>query len=155
MSTSRSKDGVRLQIIVACVLAAAGHMGAARPQNAGAPPPAVKFVSDPAMKAIMAGKIEHAAETLWNADEESVKTADGWKKLDDAAADLVDAAKSLLQPPLAKDQGKWKEESERFIRLAQETRAAITKRDLEAVSEGGGRLLEESCTPCHQIYFNP
>jgi cytochrome c556 len=130
-----------------------------KPAEEATPAPAapVPFVSVPELKELMAGKIEVDSNLVLNApyDENALKNDADWKKVEEAAGRLVDAGKSLLDPPLAKDQGKWKEEAQKMMDLAEGTRKAAQAKDKKALEDAGGKLLEESCTSCHKVYFNP
>ena len=121
-----------------------------------APAPA-KFVSVPELKELMAKKVEIAAEAIWNAalDESAPKTDADWKKLDDAAVELAETGKSIMTSNLAKDQGKWKEESQKMIDMAEVSRKAIKEKNRDALIDAGNRMNDEVCVSCHKIYFNP
>ena len=121
------------------------------------PPPAQPFVfvSDPAMKELMANKVELLTETLWNAglEETAPKKDSDWKKLEDAAIGLVDAGKSMLTAPLAKDQGKWREETEKFIGFSEVALKAVKEKNVAALTDTANKMTEETCTSCHKLYY--
>jgi hypothetical protein len=114
-----------------------------------------KFVSDPAMKELMANKVEILSETLWNAnlEENAPKKAADWKPFEDAANGLIEAGKSMLAAPLAKDQGKWKEETQKLIDISGVALKAIQDKNLMALNDTTNRMTEESCTTCHKLYY--
>jgi cytochrome c556 len=128
------------------------------PPAESAPAPAAQpfvFVSDPAMKELMAKKVEIFTGTLWNAslEENAPKKNSDWKKLADAATGLVGAGQSMLAAPLARDQGKWKEETEKFIGLSEAALKAVIEKDLTALTDTANRMTEETCTSCHKLYY--
>jgi 23S rRNA pseudoU1915 N3-methylase RlmH len=116
-----------------------------------------KFVSVPELKELMATKVELAAEAIWNAalDESAPKTDADWKKLEEAAAALAENGKSLMTSNLAKDQGKWKEESQKLIDIAEVSRKAIAEKNRDALVDAGNKMNDAVCVSCHMIYFNP
>jgi hypothetical protein len=121
---------------------------------AAAPQPFV-FVSDPAMKELMAKKVEILTGTLWNAslEENAPKKDADWKKFEDAATGLVDAGKSMLVSPLAKDQGKWKEQTEKFIGLSEIALKAVKEKDLTTLTDTANKMTEDTCSSCHKLYY--
>ena len=147
-------------ILTAATLFLAGCSSAppAEPPAEATPPPAAQpfvFVSDPAMKELMATKVETMTETLWNAslEETAPKKDADWKKLEDAATGLVDAGKSMLAAPLAKDQGKWKEETEKFIGFSEVALKQVKEKNLKALTDTANKMTEETCTSCHKLYY--
>ena len=121
------------------------------------PPPAQPFVfvSDPAMKELMARKVELLTETLWNAglEEAAPKKDSDWKKLEDAAIGLIDAGKSMLAAPLAKDQGKWRDETEEFIGFSEVALKAVKEKNVTALTDTANKMTEKTCTSCHKLYY--
>lgn len=113
------------------------------------------FVSDPAMKVLMAEKVEVLTETLWNAslEETAPKNDADWKKFEDAANGLIEAGKSMLEAPLAKDQGKWKEETQKFIDLTGVALNAIKEKNLTALNDTANKMTEDTCSSCHMLYY--
>lgn len=113
------------------------------------------FVSDPAMKELMAKKVEVLTEALWNAglEETAPKKAADWKKFEDAANGLIEAGKSMLDPPLAKDQGKWKEETQKMIDLTGVALKAIKDKNLTALNDTANKMTEDTCSSCHKLYY--
>jgi hypothetical protein len=113
------------------------------------------FVSDPAMKELMANKVEVQTEVLWNAglEENAPKTDADWKKLEEAANGLIDAGKSMLEPPLAKDQGKWKDETQKFMDDIGLALKEIKAKNLTALNDTTGKMTEGTCTTCHKLYY--
>ena len=126
----------------------------AAPAPPAEPQPFV-FVSDPAMKDLMANKVEVLTETLWNAslDETAPRKDADWKKLADAANELITAGKSMLEPPLAKDQGKWKDETQKLIDLTGMALKAINEKDVTALNDTANKMTEDSCGSCHKLYY--
>jgi PBP1b-binding outer membrane lipoprotein LpoB len=123
--------------------------------KAPAGPPAT-FVSDPDLKDVMAAMIEMDAETIWNIglDENAPKTDEDWKKYEHAAIGLVQTSKLLMTSHLAKDQGKWKEESQKLVDTASVIRKAVNEKNRDAVIEAGNKMNDD-CSSCHKLYFNP
>ena len=122
------------------------------------PPPAAEpfvFVSDPAMKELMANKVEVLTEVLWNAsiEENAPKKDADWKKLEDAANGLIEAGKSMLEPPLAKDQGRWKEETQKLLDDTGVALKAIKEKNLTALNDTTSKMAEGGCTTCHMLYY--
>ena len=113
------------------------------------------FVSDPAMKALMAEKVEVFSETLWNAglEETAPKKPADWKKLEDAANGMVDAGKSMLNPPLSKDEGKWKEETQKFLDFSNTLSKAAKDKNLMTLNDTSAKMLDETCSTCHKLYY--
>jgi cytochrome c556 len=124
-------------------------------EKAPAGPPA-KFVSDPDLKDVMAAMIEMDAETVWNIglDENAPKTDEDWKKFEYAAIGLVQTTKLLMTSHLAKDQGKWKEESQKLLDTALVIQKAVREKNRDAVMEAGNKMNDD-CSSCHKLYFNP
>ena len=136
-----------------------GCVSANKPPAEEAPPASVApaalpFVSVPELKDLMA-KMEVDSNLVLNApyDPNAVKTDADWKKIDEAAGRMLEAGKSLLNPPLAKDQGKWKEETHKLVDLIEACRKAIQAKDLKALESAGAKLVEDSCTSCHKTYY--
>jgi hypothetical protein len=125
----------------------------AAPSVAEAPAP---FVSVPELKELMAVLVEHSAEAIWNAalDEGTPKTDDEWNALDRATVGLIVAGRYMMESHLAKDQGRWKAESQKMIDLVEACRKSIKERDLKTLLEAGDRLTDDSCTSCHAVYLN-
>jgi PBP1b-binding outer membrane lipoprotein LpoB len=123
--------------------------------KAPAGPPAT-FVSDPDLKDVMAAMIEMDAETIWNIglDENAPKADEDWKKYEHAAIGLVQTSKLLMTSHLAKDQGKWKEESQKLVDTASVIRKAVNEKNRDAVIEAGNKMNDD-CSSCHKLYFNP
>ena len=113
------------------------------------------FVSDPAMKDLMATKVEVLTETLWSAslDETAPRKDADWKKLSDAANELITVGKSMLEPPLAKDQGRWKEETQKLIDLTGKALKAINEKNLIALNDTANKMTEDTCASCHKLYY--
>jgi cytochrome c556 len=130
---------------------------AEKPAETTEPPKAEPFVfvSDPAMKELMAQKVEILTETLWNAglEETAPKNNADWKKFEDAANGLIEAGKSMMDPPLAKDQGKWKEETQKFIDLTGVALKAIQEKNLTALNDTANKMTEDTCMSCHVLYY--
>ena len=127
------------------------------PTEPGVPPTAEPFVfvSDPALKELMGKKVEVFTEALWNAslEETAPKKDADWKKLADAADGLIEAGKSMLEPPLAKDQGKWKEETQKMLDMTSVALKAIKEKDLKALNDTANKMTEDTCTSCHKLYY--
>ena len=107
------------------------------------------------MKDLMANKVEVLTETLWNAslDETAPKKDADWKKLAGAANELITAGKSMLEPPLAKDQGKWKDETQKLIDLTGMALKAINEKNLPALNDTANKMTEDACGSCHKLYY--
>lgn len=133
-----------------------GCVSANKPAEEAPPaaPAALPFVSVPELMELMA-KMEIDSNLVLNApyDPNTVKTDADWKKLDEAAGRMLEAGKSLLNPPLAKDQGKWKEETHKLVDLIEACRKAIQAKDMKALEAAGAKLVEDSCTSCHKTYY--
>jgi cytochrome c556 len=142
-------------VLFGCSPAAEKAAEQAAPATAAAPAAPPAFVSVPELKELMGKKVEIDSGLILNAayDDNALKTDADWKKIDEAAVRIAEAGKTLLNPPLAKDEGKWKEEALKMIELAEATRKAIKAKDKTAVESAGAKLLEESCTSCHKTYF--
>ena len=124
-------------------------------QPAPAAPAALPFASVPELKELMAKRLEVDSNLVLNApyDPNAVKSDADWKKLDEAAGRMLEAGKSLLNPPLAKDQGKWMEEAQKLVDLTEACRKAIQAKDMKALEAAGAKLVEDSCTSCHKTYY--
>jgi hypothetical protein len=148
------KFSLVLTLLTVMCFGCAGSPPAEETKEETAPP---KFVSVPELKEIMAKKVEIAAEALWNAalDENAPKTDAAWKKLDESAVVLAETGKSIMTSDLAKDQGRWKEESQKMIDMAEVFRKIIMEKNREALLDAGNRMNDEVCVSCHKIYFNP
>jgi cytochrome c556 len=107
------------------------------------------------MKELMATRVEIPSSALWNAnlDESAPKKDADWKPFEDAAKNLVEAAKSMMAPPLAKDEGKWKEESQKLVALAEACLKAVNEKNLAALKDSSNKLIEDGCTTCHKAYY--
>jgi cytochrome c556 len=107
------------------------------------------------MQELMAKKVEIMMETLWNAglEETAPKKDPDWKKFEDAADGLIEAGKSMLEPPLAKDQGKWKEETQKFIDLTGVALKAVQDKNLAALNDTANKMTEQTCMSCHVLYY--
>jgi cytochrome c556 len=114
-----------------------------------------EFVSDPAMKELMATKVEGLSEALWagNVEETAPKTNADWKRFETAAVGLIDAGKAMMAPPLAKDEGKWKEEVSKFTSLAEAGLKGAQEKNLAALNDAANKMIEDSCTSCHKLYY--
>jgi hypothetical protein len=77
------------------------------------------------------------------------KDAD-WKKFEDAANGLIEAGKSMIEPPLAKDQGRWKEETQEMLDLSSMALKAIKEK---ALNDTANKMTEDACTSCHKLYY--
>jgi hypothetical protein len=113
------------------------------------------FVSDPALKELMAKKVEILMEALWNAnlEETAPRTDADWKKFENTAKDLIEAGEELLEPPLAKDQGKWKEETRKMLDRTGVALQAIKEKNLKALNDTTNQMTEDACTSCHKLYY--
>ena len=107
------------------------------------------------MKDLMANKVEVLTETLWNAslDETAPRKDADWKKLADAANELMAAGKSMLEPPLAKDQEKWKDETQKLINVTGLALKAINEKNLTALNDTTNKMTEDTCSSCHKLYY--
>jgi cytochrome c556 len=113
------------------------------------------FVSNPALKELMATKVEVLTETLWNAslEETAPKNDADWKKFEEAAKGLIEAGKSMLEPPLVKDQGKWKEETQKLLDLTDVALKAIREKNLAALNDTANKMTGDTCMSCHELYY--
>ncbi len=149
------RAGVLLVALCVCACAREPPVepAVATPSAAEAPVP---FVSVPELKELMAVLIEHSAETIWNAslDEGVPKTDDEWRALDAAAVGVMVAGRYMMESRLAKDQGRWRAESQKMIDLVEACRKSINEKDLKALLEAGDKLTDDSCTSCHAVYLN-
>ena len=107
------------------------------------------------MKDLMATKVEVLTETLWSAslDETAPRKDANWKKLAAAANELMTVGKSMLEPPLAKDQGKWKGETQKLIELTGVALKAINEKNLTALNDTANKMTEDTCSSCHKLYY--
>jgi hypothetical protein len=123
------------------------------PQNAATKQ--FEFVSDPAMKELMAKRVEGLSEALWagNVEETTPKNDADWKRFETAALGLIDEGKAMMAPPLAKDEGKWKEEVSKFTLLAEAGLKGAREKNLTALNDAANKMIEESCTSCHKLYY--
>jgi hypothetical protein len=143
---------------LAPVLASCALLAACSPQ---ARQPA--YTTDLDMAELMHHVIDPAAFMLWRgagtevteAGERDLSptTEEGWKTVEDGAAMVAEAGNLLLLPGRAREpEAEWNRLSKLMSQRALEAKAAVEKRDKQAVFDTGGRLYEV-CQECHRKYI--
>jgi hypothetical protein len=106
------------------------------------------------MKELMA-KIEGLFETLWSAnlEQNAPKSDEDWQKFANPANELLAAGKRMLEPPLARDQGKWQEETGKLLALTGVAAQAIQEKNLTLLNDTTNKMTEDTCASCHKLYL--
>jgi hypothetical protein len=129
-------------------------------------PGAARFDTDLPMNEFMGHVVDPAAFAYWagSGTEETAKgtrdlsptTEEGWEKLENAAATLIEAGNMMQLPgrerhlPDAPDSD-WYKHAQSLTRLAVAAKAAAEKHDKPGVFKAGADLYSE-CTACHEEY---
>ena len=166
-----SFGGTRLKPIVtfaacAALLAACSPQKKAEPAQSPPAAGAVKYNIDLPMDEFMGHVVDPAAFAYWagSGTEETAKgtkdlsptTPEGWEKLENAAATLIEAGNMLQLPGRARHlpdapDGDWYKHAQELTRLATAAKAAAEKHDKQGVFKSGADLYSE-CTACHEEY---
>jgi len=158
----------RLVTFAACaaLLAACSPQKEAEPAQPQAAAGASKFNVDLPMDEFMGHVVDPAAFAYWagSGTEETAKgtkdlspsTDEGWEKLENAAATLIEAGNMLQLPgrerhlPDSPDSD-WYKHAQNLTQLAVAAKAAAEKHDKAGVFKAGADLYSE-CTACHSEY---
>jgi hypothetical protein len=158
----------RLVTFAACaaLLAACSPQKKAEPAKEQAAAGAGKFNVDLPMDEFMGHVVDPAAFAYWagSGTEETAKgtrdlsptTEEGWEKLENAAATLIEAGNMLQLPgrerhlPDSPDRD-WYQHAQKLTQLAVAAKAAAEKHDKDGVFKAGADLYSE-CTACHEEY---
>lgn len=147
-------------------LAACAALLAACSQQKPAPkaeaPTGAKFNTDLPMDEFMGHVVDPAGFQYWEGSgteitakgekDLSPTTEEGWEKLENAAATLIEAGNAMQLPGRARTpEADWYRHSQTLIERAVAAKAAAEKHDKEAVFKAGAALYEE-CTACHEQY---
>lgn len=123
---------------------------------------AAKFNTNLAMDEFMGHVVDPASFQYWEgsgtevtakgARDLSPTTEEGWEKLENAAAVLIEAGNALQLPGRARaPEADWYRHAQVLTDRAVAAKAAAEKHDKEAVFKAGAALYEE-CTACHEQY---
>jgi hypothetical protein len=150
----------------AALLAACSPQKKAEPATNTAAAGVAKFYTDLPMEEFMGHVVDPAAFAYWagSGTEETAKgvkdlsptTEEGWEKLENAAATLIEAGNMMQLPgrerhlPDAPD-ADWYKHAQNLTRLAVVAKAAAEKHDKDGVFKAGADLYSE-CTACHEEY---
>ncbi|WP_165837147.1 cytochrome c [Phenylobacterium hankyongense] len=149
----------RLMMLAAC----AGLLsGCAPPKPAPPPAGAAKFATGLPMAELMGHVVDPAAFAYWQGSgteitdkgerDLSPTTQEGWERLENGAATLIEAG-NLLQLPgrIRAPEADWNRYAQALTARATEAKAAAENHDKQAVFDAGGRVYEV-CTACHKQY---
>ena len=129
--------------------------------QAQAPVPA-KFDTSLPMDEFMGHVVDPASFQYWEGSGTEVTakgekdlsptTEEGWTKLENAAAILIEAGNMMQLPGRARaPEADWYKHAQELTARAVVAKAAAEKHDKEAVFKAGASLYEE-CTACHEQY---
>ena len=151
-----------MRAALAVVLIAAALIACSREPKTGAPretPPGVLKI-----KEIMRDQIEPNAQVYWHSSgtvdtkegtiDLAPTTEEGWKKTEAAVDAVLAGAQMLKEPVRARDKGDWMKHADKLIEQATLSKAAVQKRDKDAMFMTGGDLYTV-CSGCHQQYLLP
>ncbi|RAK53827.1 hypothetical protein DJ017_04420 [Phenylobacterium soli] len=149
--------------MLACLSAAVLMAACSQPKPAAkAEAGAAKFNTSLPMDEFMGHVVDPASFQYWEGSGTEVTakgekdlsptTEEGWTKLENAAATLIEAGNAMQLPGRARaPEADWYRHSQVLIERAVAAKAAAEKHDKEAVFKAGAALYEE-CTACHEQY---
>ena len=135
--------------------------GCSQPESVAATPPFDTTLSVPEL---MSWVLDPAADQIWGAAG-SIITADGeqnlaptddegWERVRQGAAVVIETANLLLLPARALDDGDWREFSLGLVSMGRKAMVAADAQDADALFTAGTDLYQV-CVACHQQYDTP